>query len=195
MRVIITQAQRLEVWNLRWGRPHFLQKDDVSVLRGQPRRHTFGNRAADAVEAVGRVFSRFDADGDGFIDAEELSTVCALTGVTAWRALKEIDADQDGRISRAEFLRWWTRDSSRVAVDSWADGRCGMSPPLVQRISARRVGSRARCRWATGEGWLVAMVAEAEPGCCLFSICTIASFSWVEEVGGCILCAPIGPGA
>ena len=53
MRVIITQAQRLEVWNLRWGRPHFLQKDDVGALRGQPRRHTFGNRAADAVEVEG----------------------------------------------------------------------------------------------------------------------------------------------
>ena len=57
-------------------------------------------------------FDRADADGDGFLDSQELATVCVEMGTTLNKnelesALFLLDKNGDGKISLEEFQAWW----------------------------------------------------------------------------------------
>lgn len=60
---------------------------------------------------VEKVFSRYDADGSGAIDAEELQNVMAELGIDMNAeqradALRKLDKDGSGTISMEEYLHW-----------------------------------------------------------------------------------------
>merc|ERR1719174_2877457 len=65
-----------------------------------------------AVQAKG-IFSKYDANGDGFIDQDELSTILMaisdkFTKGDVSRLIKEADVNKDQRLSYTEFIDWLT---------------------------------------------------------------------------------------
>lgn len=72
-----------------------------------------------AAEAkVREMFDAIDTSGDGFISSSELGTAFRRMGMNPTRsdvvlALRELDANGDGRVSFAEFVRYYKRFSER----------------------------------------------------------------------------------
>jgi len=59
-------------------------------------------------------FKRFDEDGSGYIDANELSNLIDsldadgdMSPEDVEKALNELDSDGSGRIEKSEFIQWW----------------------------------------------------------------------------------------
>jgi Ca2+-binding EF-hand superfamily protein len=57
-------------------------------------------------------FDKYDADGSGAIDKDELAQLSKelgheLTGEELEKALKDLDLNGDGVIDMKEFSRWW----------------------------------------------------------------------------------------
>ena len=70
-------------------------------------------------------FKFLDADGSGFIDAEEFGGLCRKLNAdvnedTIAEALDAIDADGDGQLDADEFIKWW-RDSHGQLSDGRED--------------------------------------------------------------------------
>lgn len=64
------------------------------------------------------VFQKFDKDGNGFIDAGELAVVSAelgkpLSPEEVVELLREMDANQDGKVSSDELMVYFRRNRSR----------------------------------------------------------------------------------
>ena len=71
-----------------------------------------------------RIFSKFDTDGSGTIDAGELRFVLLELGAPAGpaeveAAMERLDANRNGSISREEFAAWWRQDKFDFVV--WRD--------------------------------------------------------------------------
>lgn len=54
----------------------------------------------------GAAWARLDADGNGYLDQDELWHQRALA---LMQDFETADANQDGRVERAEWDRWWPR--------------------------------------------------------------------------------------
>ena len=70
----------------------------------------------DSIKTVGqdidRVFAKFDVDGNGYLERDELKVVGAELGLDMTNAdvdnmIKDLDYNLDGKISREEFNLWW----------------------------------------------------------------------------------------
>jgi hypothetical protein len=68
-------------------------------------------------EAIARnTFKKFDKDGSGFLDLEELRALidslgAKFTDKEMSDALKELDSDGSGQIEESEFISWWVNRS------------------------------------------------------------------------------------
>ena len=74
-----------------------------------------GSHEADKGVSVDIVFSKYDLDRSGTIDAKELENVLKDLGVEVSEerireAFSVLDANGDGEISYEEFCKWWRRD-------------------------------------------------------------------------------------
>ena len=74
--------------------------------------------AFDADSAANKAFADYDKNRDGFLDAKELESCPALQG-----ALKRLDKDGDGRLSRAELL---------ARLEEFEDSRVGLYVTTVK---------------------------------------------------------------
>lgn len=63
------------------------------------------------VEQCERLFDDWDLDNNGYIDRDELLQVCDQLDVPSWRVMRDLDVDRDSRISKKEFLDWWSQNS------------------------------------------------------------------------------------
>ena len=68
--------------------------------------------SAMAEQMAGIIFGRFDRDGSGEMEAAELGSACAQLGHPLSEeelaaALRALDKDGSGRVSRAEFMRFY----------------------------------------------------------------------------------------
>jgi len=102
--------------------------------------------AADA----GVLFSRFDADGSGAMDAAELRALCASLGrelseEDALQVLAQLDTDGSGAVSFDEFLLWWAQ---------------GLTGAGATRPSSRWEGQTVAERDAASRGHVAAAAAE-----------------------------------
>lgn len=95
-------------------------------------------------DGVGRtldaIFSKFDTDGSGTIDAAELRFVLLELGAPAGpdevsAAMQRLDQDDSGSISREEFAAWWRQDKFDFVV--WRDA--GTPGPEVARLNPKHV--------------------------------------------------------
>ena len=83
------------------------------------------DKARDAMYGnVATVFNEFDADGNGYLDKDEVGAFCVklglkLTEAELAQAILEMDADEgddkDGQITLAEFFAWWQSESATKA--------------------------------------------------------------------------------
>lgn len=69
-------------------------------------------RPGTSAAEVRAVFDRYDYDKSGTIDAREFAKILEALGVEpddeqVREAVAEIDTDGSGRLSWAEFSRWW----------------------------------------------------------------------------------------
>ena len=77
----------------------------------------------DEISAFREVFSLVDKDGSGEIDAEEVSELMELLGMSADKStvetmIKEIDADGNGNVDFDEFFDLATRSAQFVDADA-----------------------------------------------------------------------------
>lgn len=82
---------------------------------GPPKGKPVGEWSAEEVEDVLKIFDRYDADRNGFIDASELQRLCGDLAIEA----SMVDADtmvKDGKIDRKEFFVWWLGCSLQEAA-------------------------------------------------------------------------------
>ena len=128
------------------------------------------------------IFSKFDTDGSGTIDSEELRLVLLELGAPAGpeavaAAMERLDQDRSGSISREEFAEWWRQDKfdfvvfrdggvpgdqvallnpkhiSSVAPDAVASATHGVRPGSARRSNRQRSKRRNR-RDLSGESKL-----------------------------------------
>lgn len=73
---------------------------------------TSAEAALDIHKQIAEVFDRFDEDGDGMMDREELATLMRKANSEAWNderldiLLSQLDTNKDGRVDFEEFLSW-----------------------------------------------------------------------------------------
>ena len=64
------------------------------------------------IDALKRLFDRFDKDKSGFIDAKELGALLEAHGASnedaVLEALAKLETAQKGRVSWSEFRVWWS---------------------------------------------------------------------------------------
>jgi hypothetical protein len=108
--------EELSAW---WGRAG-------GSLRGTAKKRAADHPAAEFVSdgtpdaskiGARTVFDRFDVDGNGEIDIEELATLLEALGMDPddeqlEAARDKLDADESGRLSWDEFRAWWERQGS-----------------------------------------------------------------------------------
>ena len=87
---------------------------------------------AEAQAARQAAFARIDADGDGYISAQEREAAAAAQRRRGWG---RVDADNDGRISRDEFLNQPMRLFDRFDRDG--DGVLDASEVEAMRNAAQ----------------------------------------------------------
>eukprot|EP00831_Metopus_contortus_P009669 TRINITY_DN1372_c0_g1_i3.p1 TRINITY_DN1372_c0_g1~~TRINITY_DN1372_c0_g1_i3.p1 ORF type:complete len:437 (-),score=89.71 TRINITY_DN1372_c0_g1_i3:35-1345(-) len=63
-------------------------------------------------ETIKTVFTKFDKDNSGFIELDEIKSIAKELGLEmtpeeASAYLKDLDTNQDGKISYDEFVQWW----------------------------------------------------------------------------------------
>lgn len=68
---------------------------------------------------VGVVFSKYDVDGSGKLDSNELYDLCEelgypLTNEEINSALQTLDTNRNGLIDQHEFLQWWNSESTEM---------------------------------------------------------------------------------
>jgi len=84
----------------------------------------------DTMLSVLNVFKRFDANGDGFIQKEELVSVLQHLDAAAWppekmsQVFETMDANSDQRMSYHEFLEWLWKGSVGTACGAGLDALC-----------------------------------------------------------------------
>lgn len=82
---------------------------------------------------IGRQFSRFDKNGDGFIDAADLTSLAAERSTfAAQRFFRRFDADKDGKVTRNEFNRFANERFTNLDLDD--DGKITQAdlPPALR---------------------------------------------------------------
>jgi Ca2+-binding EF-hand superfamily protein len=82
---------------------------------------------------IDRQFARFDKNGDGFIDANDLAAVAAERATyAAQRFFKRFDADRDGKVTREEFNRFAKQRFANLDLDD--DGKITEAdlPPMMR---------------------------------------------------------------
>ncbi|XP_043524545.1 colorectal mutant cancer protein isoform X3 [Frieseomelitta varia] len=79
-------------------------------------------------ERVRKLFQACDGDGDGFIDSQDLLTVCRELNLenSVEELMRELGADEHGRISYQEFLR--CRLALRPEIEALRSGKHRTSP-------------------------------------------------------------------
>ncbi|CAK9807668.1 Colorectal mutant cancer protein [Anthophora quadrimaculata] len=79
-------------------------------------------------ERVRKLFQACDGDGDGFIDSQDLLTVCRELNLenSVEELMRELGADEHGRISYQEFLR--CRLALRPEIEALRSGKHRSSP-------------------------------------------------------------------
>ncbi|KAF7400428.1 hypothetical protein HZH66_005612 [Vespula vulgaris] len=79
-------------------------------------------------ERVRKLFQACDGDGDGFIDSQDLLTVCRELNLenSVEELMRELGADEHGRISYQEFLR--RRLALRPEIEALRSGKHRTSP-------------------------------------------------------------------
>ncbi|XP_046432887.1 colorectal mutant cancer protein isoform X2 [Neodiprion fabricii] len=79
-------------------------------------------------ERVRKLFQACDGDGDGFIDSQDLLTVCRELNLedSVEELMRELGADEQGRISYQEFLR--RRLALRPEIEALRSGKHRTSP-------------------------------------------------------------------
>lgn len=79
-------------------------------------------------ERVRKLFQACDGDGDGFIDSQDLLTVCRELNLenSVEELMRELGADEHGRISYQEFLR--RRLALRPEIEALKSGKHRTSP-------------------------------------------------------------------
>ncbi|KAG7190610.1 hypothetical protein KM043_006697 [Ampulex compressa] len=79
-------------------------------------------------ERVRKLFQACDGDGDGFIDSQDLLTVCRELNLenSVEELMRELGADEHGRISYQEFLR--RRLALRPEIEALRSGKHRSSP-------------------------------------------------------------------
>ncbi|XP_063979166.1 colorectal mutant cancer protein isoform X1 [Diachasmimorpha longicaudata] len=79
-------------------------------------------------ERVRKLFQACDGDGDGFIDSQDLLTVCRELNLenSVEELMRELGADENGRISYQEFLR--RRLALRPEIEALRSGKSRTSP-------------------------------------------------------------------
>ncbi|KAL0134574.1 hypothetical protein PUN28_001398 [Cardiocondyla obscurior] len=79
-------------------------------------------------ERVRRLFQACDGDGDGYIDSQDLLTVCRELNLenSVEELMRELGADEHGRISYQEFLR--RRLALRPEIEALRAGKRRSSP-------------------------------------------------------------------
>jgi Ca2+-binding EF-hand superfamily protein len=75
--------------------------------------------SADEVKATMKVFTDFDKDNSGFIDAAELKSLCDVLGITA-RVSEADTLTKDGKIDPKEFFVWYCGCTVEEAAAAFA---------------------------------------------------------------------------
>jgi len=86
----------------------------ITPVLSKESQHTFDHLQR---TEIGRTFDVYDANSDGFITLEELRQLMTRLGApaddsTLRNIIATIDQDNDGRISKAEFLNWYAEHAS-----------------------------------------------------------------------------------
>jgi len=114
---------------LHWGRPDLDKikrkskaKESIDAKRDDWN-HAIDQWARDEEEeeqggvsaaTIRKMFMRYDANADGFMDAEELTDLFQDLGLRSCGAVfeesvQELDSNNDGKITYQEFAAWWTK--------------------------------------------------------------------------------------
>lgn len=91
------------------------KKQKEEAMRKKAMEHTL---TEDEKVILDNAFAKFDVDKNGTISLSELQQLAKemkveMTPEDAARYMKELDKNGDGKLSKEEFEKWWTNDSSR----------------------------------------------------------------------------------
>eukprot|EP00927_Polykrikos_kofoidii_P047788 TRINITY_DN42070_c0_g1_i1.p1 TRINITY_DN42070_c0_g1~~TRINITY_DN42070_c0_g1_i1.p1 ORF type:complete len:636 (+),score=146.11 TRINITY_DN42070_c0_g1_i1:66-1910(+) len=140
---------------------------------------------------VKEAFDKFDVDGNGTIDRDELRTVLQEIDAEMWtdetvaQLFREADCNSDGRINTAEFLDWlWSGKAAREATDGVTSGARairGTEFPFMERTAPNGQRWKDYCGPAppasTGDGKLCGSWQECMVSAAIFEI---TNPNWTE---------------
>ena len=118
------------------------------------------------------IFERFDRDGNGVIDANELKELCRalgreLSATEESSALTRLDSDGDGTVSLDEFSAWWEAGGSLellvdAPVDRWLR-HLHADPPASEPALLASAGPPTKRQRINMKATLAELAAQSTP--------------------------------